>query len=105
MSEWCYRSALGEDSHRFVAEETGSRQLVLAGVVLPGEPALEGNSDADVILHAVTNAISGITGHNILGGPADELCRQGMPAGSEYPGPNGGDRAESGAEAGLRRDL
>ena len=48
--------------------------LKLGGVDLPGEMPLEGNSDADVILHALTNAISGITGENILGTVADRLC-------------------------------
>ena len=35
---------------------------------------LAGNSDADVVLHALTNAISGLTGVNILGETADRLC-------------------------------
>lgn len=33
-----------------------------------------GNSDADVVLHALTNAISGISCVNILGKIADDLC-------------------------------
>ena len=52
--------------------------LKLGGVPIPGCPALAGNSDADVILHALTNAISGLSGVNILGGLADELCRKGV---------------------------
>ena len=32
------------------------------------------NSDGDVVLHAITNAISGITCVNILGKIADEMC-------------------------------
>ncbi len=64
---------LGQDSHRFV-EEGDTKELVLGGVVIPNERGLAGNSDADVILHAITNAISGITTVNILGGKADELC-------------------------------
>jgi len=50
------------------------RSLVLGGMVIPGAVALAGNSDADVILHALTNAISGLTGVNILGQVADRLC-------------------------------
>lgn len=42
--------------------------------MIDGCPGLEGNSDADVILHAVTNAVSGITGVNILGARSDSLC-------------------------------
>lgn len=88
-----YRFAIGQDSHRFVSHDTGleslspwaaaqdaekashaGRILMLGGVALPGEPPLEGNSDADVILHALTNAISGISGVNILGTIADRMC-------------------------------
>ena len=77
-SAWEYASAIGQDSHRFVnnqelADEP-NRLLILGGVVLSDERPLAGNSDADVVLHALTNAISGITGRNILGKRADELC-------------------------------
>ena len=54
------RPAIGQDSHRFDASGSG-KPLVLAGVVFDGEDALEANSDGDVILHAVTRAITGIT--------------------------------------------
>jgi len=66
-------SAIGQDSHRF--EPDGSRKpLVLGGVVIPDAPGLAGNSDADVILHALTNAVSGVSGVNILGKVSDGLC-------------------------------
>lgn len=64
---------IGQDSHRFAPEDSG-RKLVLGGVVFDGEPALQGNSDADVVLHSLTNAISGVTCVNILGSVSDELC-------------------------------
>lgn len=67
------RVGIGQDSHRF-AEHKSSRQLVLGGVVFPDEPALEGNSDADAVLHSITNAISGVTCVNILGDMADKMC-------------------------------
>jgi 2-C-methyl-D-erythritol 2,4-cyclodiphosphate synthase len=75
-----YCSALGQDSHRFEdrmpqgtpAADPG-RPLVLGGIAIPGV-ALAGNSDADVVLHALTNAVSGLTGVNILGKVSDELC-------------------------------
>ena len=73
-----YCSAIGQDSHRFVSAEglaaQPQRQLMLAGLALPGETPLAGNSDADVVLHALTNAISGISGVNILGARTDQLC-------------------------------
>ena len=71
-------SAIGQDSHRF--ESDGSRKpLVLGGVTIPGCPGLSGNSDADVVLHALTNAVSGISGVNILGKISDDICiKQGI---------------------------
>lgn len=45
----------GYDSHRF---EDG-RPLVLGGVHIPGAPGLRGHSDADVLLHAVIDALLG----------------------------------------------
>jgi len=73
-----FKSGIGQDSHRF--EEDGSHKpLIIGGVHIPGCPGLLGNSDADVVLHALTNAISGISGRNILGKISDEMClRQGI---------------------------
>lgn len=65
--------SIGQDSHRFV-EEGDEKALVLGGITIKNERGLAGNSDADVILHAITNAISGITTVNILGAKADEIC-------------------------------
>lgn len=68
-----FAAGIGQDSHRFERRRS-AKPLVLAGVKIPGCPGLEGNSDADVVLHAVTNAVSGITGINILGPVADRMC-------------------------------
>ncbi len=67
------KTGLGQDSHRFEFTNQ-TKPLMLAGVHFPGAPPLQGNSDADVVLHALANAISGITGINILGTISDELC-------------------------------
>ena len=53
MSE--YRTGLGWDNHRIAAE----RPLILGGVTVPSEFGLEGHSDADVLTHAITDAILG----------------------------------------------
>jgi len=72
------KTGLGQDSHRFDLENK-TKKLKLGGVVFEGEPALQGNSDADVVLHALCNAISGITSVNILGTVSDDLCiKQGI---------------------------
>lgn len=68
-------SAIGQDSHRFEPDDS-KKTLVIGGVTIGGCPGLSGNSDADVLLHAITNGISGLSGINILGKISDELCLQ-----------------------------
>ena len=67
------KTGLGQDSHRFDVENN-TKKLILGGVEFEGAPPLQGNSDADVVLHALCNAISGVTGVNILGAISDTLC-------------------------------
>lgn len=69
------KTGLGQDSHRFDFENK-TKKLILGGIVFDDAPPLLGNSDADVVLHAVCNAISGVTGVNILGTIADVLCQK-----------------------------
>ena len=77
------KAAIGQDSHRF--EKESSRKLcILGGVTFPEVPGLEANSDGDVVIHALVNAISGITCHNILGGVADTMCAEGITDSAEY---------------------
>lgn len=64
---------IGQDSHRFDFNNK-SKKLILGGVVFEGHPPLEGNSDADAILHSITNAVSGVTCVNVLGAVSDEMC-------------------------------
>lgn len=52
------RVGIGYDSHRLV---TG-RPLILAGVNVPFDKGLQGHSDADVLFHAITDAICGAAG-------------------------------------------
>jgi len=66
------KCSIGQDSHVFINDE--NKELILGGVPIHNHRPLKGNSDADVILHSLTNAISGITGVNILGEIADDLC-------------------------------
>jgi 2-C-methyl-D-erythritol 2,4-cyclodiphosphate synthase len=49
------RVGIGYDIHRFEA----GRRLVLGGVEFPGETGLAGHSDADVLVHAVIDALLG----------------------------------------------
>ena len=59
------RVGLGFDAHRFSADP--NRPLRLGGVTLPGEQGLVGHSDADVIAHAVADALLGAAGQGDLG--------------------------------------
>jgi 2-C-methyl-D-erythritol 2,4-cyclodiphosphate synthase len=78
-----FKVGIGQDSHR-IREPAAGKALVLGGVTLAEPYALEGNSDSDVVLHAITNAISGITGRPILGPVADRLCRAGVTNSAAY---------------------
>ncbi|MFV0316509.1 MAG: 2-C-methyl-D-erythritol 2,4-cyclodiphosphate synthase [Microthrixaceae bacterium] len=55
----------GFDIHSFSTD--ASRPLVLGGVRFEGEPGLEGHSDADVLTHAVTEALLGAAGLGDIG--------------------------------------
>lgn len=66
-------STIGQDSHRF-GEPAGDTFIKLGGTDIPFDRPIEANSDGDVVYHAITNAVSGFTGINILGGEADKIC-------------------------------
>jgi 2-C-methyl-D-erythritol 2,4-cyclodiphosphate synthase len=57
------RSGIGYDCHRFAA----GRRLVLGGVELSSEVGLEGHSDADVLTHAIIDALLGATALGDIG--------------------------------------
>ena len=57
------RVGIGIDVHRFAA----GRDLVLGGVTLRGEMGLLGHSDADVLTHAVCDAVLGAAGLGDIG--------------------------------------
>lgn len=50
-----YRTGLGWDVHRI----SNGRPLILGGVTIPSDFGLDGHSDADILLHAVTDAVLG----------------------------------------------
>jgi 2-C-methyl-D-erythritol 2,4-cyclodiphosphate synthase len=57
------RVGIGYDAHRFAS----GRRLMLGGVEIPHEQGLEGHSDADVVIHAVIDALLGAAGLGDLG--------------------------------------
>ena len=63
MSDAAVRVGNGFDVHALVA----GRRLVIGGVTIPHEMGLLGHSDADVLLHAICDAILGALGAGDLG--------------------------------------
>jgi len=57
------RIGMGYDVHRLVE----GRKLVLGGVTIPFEKGLLGHSDADVLIHAVCDALLGAAGLGDIG--------------------------------------
>jgi len=57
------KTGIGYDSHRFVQ----NRPLVIGGVIIAHEYGLEGHSDADVLLHAISDAMLGAAGLGDIG--------------------------------------
>ena len=58
-----HRVGIGFDAHRF----TGGRKLILGGMEIPYELGLEGHSDADVLTHAICDAVLGAVGERDIG--------------------------------------
>ena len=68
------RSGIGYDVHRLVE----GRPLVLGGVNIPWDKGLDGHSDADVLSHAIADAILGAIGAPDIGyffPPSDESIK------------------------------
>ena len=59
-----FRVGQGYDVHRLVA----GRRLILGGVEIPHDRGLLGHSDADALLHAITDALLGAAGLGDIGG-------------------------------------
>lgn len=57
------RVGIGHDTHRLVAD----RPLILGGVVISYSRGLAGHSDADVVLHALADALLGAAGLGDIG--------------------------------------
>lgn len=70
------RIGIGYDAHRL----TRGRPLVLGGVEIPFEQGLEGWSDADVVVHAIIDALLGATALGDIGSyfPANDPAYEGI---------------------------
>lgn len=63
MSAFSFRIGVGYDVHRLVE----GRPLILGGIQIPFARGLLGHSDADVLLHAITDALLGAAGLGDIG--------------------------------------
>jgi 2-C-methyl-D-erythritol 2,4-cyclodiphosphate synthase len=70
-----YRTGLGQDSHRFLSEDS-SKPCVVGGVIFEDTVGLDANSDGDVVFHSICNAITSLTGVPVLGGFVVDLCNK-----------------------------
>jgi 2-C-methyl-D-erythritol 2,4-cyclodiphosphate synthase len=74
------RVGIGYDSHRFAE----GRKLILGGVEIPHPRGLAGHSDADVVAHALTDAVLGAAGLGDIGGMFPDSDPQWQNASSVY---------------------
>ncbi|MES2344313.1 MAG: 2-C-methyl-D-erythritol 2,4-cyclodiphosphate synthase [Chlamydiota bacterium] len=68
-----FRVGVGQDSRRFLPPES-TKPCVIGGLIFDDVPGLSADSDGDVAVHALCNAITSLTGIPILEGIATDLC-------------------------------
>ncbi len=67
-----FRIGLGQDSHFFM--KRAIKPLIFGGIKINDNSGLEGNSDGDVVIHSLCNALSSAIGGNSISTWADEMC-------------------------------
>jgi 2-C-methyl-D-erythritol 2,4-cyclodiphosphate synthase len=66
-------TGLGQSSHRFL-QPGSTKPCIIAGVTFESAPGFQSKSDGDVVFHALCNAISSLSGVQVLGQIAADLC-------------------------------
>lgn len=79
-----YLVGFGQDSHRLEKSQKKDNPLFLGGLSFTCGLTAIANSDGDVILHAICNAISTALGGTSFSQVADPLCQQGITDSKEY---------------------
>jgi len=67
-----YIVGLGQDSHEFDKK----KGLTLGGIFIPNEKSMKANSDGDVIIHSICNALLQAIGEKSLGAFANDWCEK-----------------------------
>lgn len=75
------RVGIGQDTHRFAKKKT---PLVLGGVKIAETGGFEGNSDEDVLLHSLCNALSSAIGGDSISTWSDAMCDAGITDSKKY---------------------
>ncbi|PID52588.1 MAG: 2-C-methyl-D-erythritol 2,4-cyclodiphosphate synthase [Candidatus Moraniibacteriota bacterium] len=75
------RVGIGQDSHPFTTEE---KICVLGGIEIEDVPGFVGNSDGDVIVHALCAAIEQALGRKNFSTYSDVMCKEGITDSKEY---------------------
>jgi 2-C-methyl-D-erythritol 4-phosphate cytidylyltransferase/2-C-methyl-D-erythritol 2,4-cyclodiphosphate synthase len=80
------RLGVGEDSHRFTdTKNFPGKNLIIGGVIFPNEKyCWQANSDGDLILHALCNAILSSVGEPTFDTFASKMCKNGITNSAEY---------------------
>ena len=74
------RTGVGIDSHAFEKE----KKCILCGIEIPEADGFSANSDGDVALHALSNALSSAYGGDSFSRIADPLCKNGVTDSAVY---------------------
>ena len=73
---------IGQDSHKFAKDK--NKKLVLGGIKIENEAGFDADSDGDVILHALFNALSTAIGGKSLGFYAGKMYKDGITDSKQY---------------------
>jgi len=76
------RVGIGQDSHPFGEDE--NKRCVLGGVQIEDVIGFTGNSDGDVIIHAICAAIEQALGRKNFSTYSDDMCKEGISDSKEY---------------------
>lgn len=84
-----FKVGIGQDSHKIKARSPKSKAknfkpLILGGVLIDRHTEVLANSDGDVILHSLFNALSSAVGKESIGKYADPMYKKGIIDSKEY---------------------
>lgn len=77
-----FRVGIGQDSHRLAINP--EKKLVIGGVEVESDKSFDGNSDGDIVIHALCNALEQAIGGDSLAVYTDPMCNDGITDSKEY---------------------